>query len=102
MIKREDMQPVFSFKIRGAYNKIAQLSEEEKKLGVSVVLLCPDTTLLCAGCGVLGRESRSRSRAFVPKAQYACRNCHASWDSAHQGRRGKRIVDKSTIFRRLL
>ena len=25
-LKREDMQPVFSFKIRGAYNKIAQLT----------------------------------------------------------------------------
>ena len=26
LLKREDLQPVFSFKIRGAYNKIAQLS----------------------------------------------------------------------------
>ncbi|HAC30615.1 MAG TPA: threonine ammonia-lyase, biosynthetic, partial [Marinobacter hydrocarbonoclasticus] len=29
MLKREDLQPVFSFKIRGAYNRIAQLSEEQ-------------------------------------------------------------------------
>lgn len=34
MLKREDMQPVFSFKIRGAYNKMALLSEEERALGV--------------------------------------------------------------------
>ncbi|MFE8070662.1 threonine ammonia-lyase, biosynthetic [Marinobacteraceae bacterium S3BR75-40.1] len=34
MLKREDLQPVFSFKLRGAYNKIAQLSDEEKKRGV--------------------------------------------------------------------
>lgn len=34
LIKREDLQPVFSFKIRGAYNKILQLSQEQKKLGV--------------------------------------------------------------------
>lgn len=33
-IKREDLQPVHSFKIRGAYNKIVQLSENEKKHGV--------------------------------------------------------------------
>lgn len=33
-LKREDLQPVFSFKIRGAYNKIAQLTDEEKKRGV--------------------------------------------------------------------
>ena len=32
--KREDLQPVKSFKIRGAYNKISQLSESEKSRGV--------------------------------------------------------------------
>lgn len=34
ILKREDLQPVFSFKIRGAYNRIAQLSEEQKAKGV--------------------------------------------------------------------
>ena len=34
LLKREDLQPVFSFKIRGAYNRIAQLSEEQKAKGV--------------------------------------------------------------------
>lgn len=34
LLKREDMQPVFSFKIRGAYNKIAQLSEADRGRGV--------------------------------------------------------------------
>ena len=34
LLKREDLQPVFSFKIRGAYNKLAQLSEEERARGV--------------------------------------------------------------------
>lgn len=33
-LKREDLQPVFSFKIRGAYNKIVNLTEEEKARGV--------------------------------------------------------------------
>jgi threonine dehydratase len=33
-LKREDLQPVFSFKLRGAYNKIAHLSEAERKAGV--------------------------------------------------------------------
>ncbi len=33
-LKREDLQPVFSFKLRGAYNKIIQLSEDEKANGV--------------------------------------------------------------------
>ena len=34
ILKREDLQPVFSFKIRGAYNKIASLSAEKLKRGV--------------------------------------------------------------------
>lgn len=33
-LKREDLQPIFSFKIRGAYNKIAHLSDQEKSAGV--------------------------------------------------------------------
>ncbi|WP_288402211.1 threonine ammonia-lyase, biosynthetic [uncultured Pseudomonas sp.] len=34
LLKREDLQPVFSFKIRGAYTKLASLSTEEKARGV--------------------------------------------------------------------
>ncbi|MDF1782186.1 MAG: threonine ammonia-lyase, biosynthetic [Alcanivoracaceae bacterium] len=34
LLKREDLQPVFSFKLRGAYNKVAQLTEEERARGV--------------------------------------------------------------------
>lgn len=34
LIKREDLQPVFSFKIRGAYNMISQLSPERLKAGI--------------------------------------------------------------------
>src|SRR5262245_29353044 len=33
-LKREDQQPVFSFKIRGAYNRIARLSQSERAAGV--------------------------------------------------------------------
>lgn len=64
-LKREDLQPVHSFKIRGAYNKISQLSTEErgrgviaasagnhaqgvalsaKKLGISALIVMPRTT----------------------------------------------------------
>ena len=34
LFKREDMQPVFSFKLRGAYNKIAHLTPAQRKRGV--------------------------------------------------------------------
>jgi len=34
LLKREDLQPVFSFKLRGAYNKITRLSEAQQQKGV--------------------------------------------------------------------
>ena len=34
LLKREDTQPVFSFKLRGAYNKMAHLSAVQLKKGV--------------------------------------------------------------------
>jgi threonine dehydratase len=34
LLKREDMQPVFSFKLRGAYNKMAKLPQARLKHGV--------------------------------------------------------------------
>jgi threonine dehydratase len=45
VLKREDLQPVFSFKIRGAYNKMANIPEEERWKGVvacsaGIIVLC--------------------------------------------------------------
>ena len=34
LLKREDLQPVFSFKVRGAYNRIAHLAEGAARRGV--------------------------------------------------------------------
>jgi threonine dehydratase len=34
LLKREDLQPVFSFKLRGAYNKMAHLTDRERALGI--------------------------------------------------------------------
>ncbi len=34
LLKREDLQPVFSFKLRGAYNKLLHLSEAQRQAGV--------------------------------------------------------------------
>ena len=34
LLKREDTQPVFSFKLRGAYNKMARLTPDELRRGV--------------------------------------------------------------------
>lgn len=34
LLKREDLQPIFSFKLRGAYNKIASLSSADRTAGI--------------------------------------------------------------------
>jgi threonine dehydratase len=34
LLKREDLQPCFSFKVRGAYNRMVHLSPEEQRRGV--------------------------------------------------------------------
>jgi threonine dehydratase len=34
LLKREDLQPVFSFKLRGAYNKLATLPDEALRAGI--------------------------------------------------------------------
>src|SRR6478735_554472 len=34
LLKREDLQPIFSYKLRGAYNRIAHLSADERRRGV--------------------------------------------------------------------
>ena len=34
LLKREDLQPVFSFKLRGAYAKLLSLDEEQKRQGI--------------------------------------------------------------------
>ncbi|MEH6515508.1 MAG: threonine ammonia-lyase, biosynthetic [Halioglobus sp.] len=33
-LKREDLQPIFSFKLRGAYNKMSKLTQEQRDRGV--------------------------------------------------------------------
>lgn len=37
LLKREDVQSVFSFKLRGAYNKIATLNRQEREAGIIAV-----------------------------------------------------------------
>jgi len=41
LLKREDLQPVKSFKLRGAYNKMVNLSPEQLKRGVIAASATP-------------------------------------------------------------
>lgn len=52
LLKREDLLPVFSFKLRGAYNKMAHLTHEQRWKGVvacSAGEYCSMRTLSCPG-----------------------------------------------------
>ena len=56
-IKREDLQKVRSFKIRGAYNKIFNLTDEEKRKGVvcaSAGNHAQGVALTCSNLGIKG------------------------------------------------
>ena len=53
LLKREDRQPVFSFKLRGAYNKIAHLAPERRAGGV-----------ICASAGNHGQGVAYAARAL--------------------------------------
>ena len=57
LLKREDLQPVFSYKLRGAYNKLAQLTAEERAAGV-----------ICSSAGNHGQGVALAARAMGIRA----------------------------------
>lgn len=57
LIKREDLQPVFSFKLRGAYNKIVHLTEAERKSGVICASAGNHAQGVALACHKLGIEA---------------------------------------------
>lgn len=61
-LKREDMQPVFSFKIRGAYNRIARLSPEAKAAGV----ICASAGNHAQGVALSARKLGIRAVIVMP------------------------------------
>jgi threonine dehydratase len=61
-IKREDLQEVRSFKIRGAYNKVASLSAEERKRGV----VCASAGNHAQGVAYACAELRIKATIFMP------------------------------------
>lgn len=61
-LKREDSQPVFSFKLRGAYNKICQLSETEAAAGV----ICSSAGNHAQGVALAAKERGIRATIVMP------------------------------------
>lgn len=101
LLKREDLQPVFSFKLRGAYNKMASLPQERlesgvicasagnhaqgvalaaAKLGVRAVIVMPRTTpaIKVDACRARGAEVVLHGDAFDEALAEALR-LEAQW-----------------------
>ncbi|WP_425146006.1 threonine ammonia-lyase, biosynthetic [Deinococcus sp.] len=94
LFKREDQQPIYSFKLRGAYNKMAQLSAEERargvicasagnhaqgvaysaqKMGLRAVIVMPATTpeIKVNACRARGAEVVLHGDSYSDAAEYA-------------------------------
>jgi threonine dehydratase len=57
-IKREDLTPVFSFKLRGAYNRMMQLGQAERRAGVIAASAGNHAQGVAYGARLLGIEAR--------------------------------------------
>jgi len=62
LLKREDQQPVFSFKLRGAYNKMAHLSAEQLARGV----ICASAGNHAQGVALGARKLGTRAVVVMP------------------------------------
>ncbi len=62
LLKREDQQPVFSFKLRGAYNKMAHLTPAQLKKGV----ICASAGNHAQGVAMSAHKLGSRAVVVMP------------------------------------
>ena len=62
LLKREDQQPVFSFKLRGAYNKMAHLTPEQLGKGV----ICASAGNHAQGVAMSARKLGARAVVVMP------------------------------------
>ena len=62
LLKREDQQPVFSFKLRGAYNKMAHLTPAQLKKGV----ICASAGNHAQGVALAARKLGTRAMVVMP------------------------------------
>jgi threonine dehydratase len=62
LLKREDLQPVFSFKLRGAYNKMAHLTAAELKRGV----ICASAGNHAQGVALAAQKLNCKATIVMP------------------------------------
>jgi threonine dehydratase len=63
LLKREDLQPVFSFKVRGAYTKLVNLSEEQRAPGI----VAASAGNHAQGVALAARELGARATIVMPR-----------------------------------
>src|SRR5690348_13071971 len=63
LLKREDLQPVFSFKLRGAYNRIAHLSDNSARRGV----ICASAGNHAQGVALAAQRRGIRALIVMPQ-----------------------------------
>ena len=63
LLKREDLQPVFSFKLRGAYNKMSGLSSEQLARGV----ICASAGNHAQGVALAAARLKVRAVIVMPR-----------------------------------
>jgi threonine dehydratase len=63
LLKREDLQPVFSFKLRGAYNKIAKLPREALEKGI----LCASAGNHAQGVALAAQKLGAKATIVMPR-----------------------------------
>ncbi|TPX43755.1 threonine ammonia-lyase [Chytriomyces confervae] len=95
-LKREDMQPIFSFKIRGAYNRMYHLSKDEKSTGVICAsagnqLRCTSVTTDIPGTNPENVGQCARSGPCSQEAGNTCDDCYAETRAGNQS--GKYRLD---------
>ena len=68
LFKREDLQPVFSFKLRGAYNRIAALDDATARRGV----ICASAGNHAQGVALSARRRGTTAVMYKGKTYYVC------------------------------
>lgn len=70
LLKREDEQPVFSFKLRGAYTRLARLTSDERARGVLAISAGNHAQGVALGAKRLGLDAVIVMPATTPRIKY--------------------------------
>lgn len=105
LLKREDLQPVFSFKLRGAYNKMLQLTEAERARGVIAASAGNHAQGLAVAARKLGVKATIVMPRTTPQIKIEAVRSHGAkvvlygdtYDDA-SARAKKMVADKALVY----